>query len=82
MKLIFKDEALKQLKKIGGSDRQKAWRKLEIIKSHPLAGKKLQGEYLSLRSLTAWPLRIFYTFDPKSQVIEIIAIKYRGGAYK
>ena len=82
MELVYKDEALKQLKRIGDGDKSKAQRKLEMIKKYPLIGKQLQGEYLGLRSLRAWPLRIFYTFDPTSQIVEIIAIKYRGGAYK
>lgn len=82
MELIYKNEALKQLKRIGDRDKPKAQHKLEMIKNNPLVGKQLQGEYLGLRSLRAWPLRIFYTFNPGSQIIEIIAIKYRGGAYK
>lgn len=82
MEIIISPTASKQLEKIGSTDRKKAAKKIESLLSNPLVGKQLQGEFLGQRSLRAWPLRIFYIFNSKSQTIEIIAIKYRGGAYK
>lgn len=82
MWLIFKDEALKHLKKIGTADSKKAQRKIEYLQTNPLAGKPLQGEHRGKYSLKAWPLRIIYTFDPKKNTITIETVDYRGGVYK
>lgn len=82
MELIFEDEALKRLKRIGAKDREKVLRKIPQLKSHPLLGKSLQGSHRGQYSFRAWPLRIIYTFDSVSQIIRIITIDYRGSVYK
>lgn len=82
MELIFEDEALKRLKRIGKNDREKVLRKLPSSKNNPLAGKALQGQHKGQYSLRAWPIRIIYTFDPTSQIIRIITLDYRGSVYK
>lgn len=82
MRVIFKNEALKRLKRIGAADSKKVQRKIEYLQMHPLSGKRLQGEYEGRYSLKVWPLRIIYGFDPDSQTIEIKTINYRGNVYK
>jgi mRNA-degrading endonuclease RelE of RelBE toxin-antitoxin system len=81
MELFYKDEAIKQLKRIGQKDKQKVKRKIESIKANPLMGKRLQGEHLGEYSVRSWPLRIIYTFDAKAKSIEIITVDYRGSVY-
>ncbi len=82
MEILYKDEAVRKLKSLGPAEKQKAKRKIESILFNPLAGKILKGEFSSLRSLKAWPLRIIYTFDSRSQTITIITVDYRGNVYK
>lgn len=82
MKLLFKNEAIKQLKKINPSDKKKAKKKMAILISNPLMGKALKGKFRGLYSLRAWPLRIIYTFNAQKQTIVIETVEYRGGVYK
>lgn len=82
MQVFYKTEAIKNLKKLSTGEKQKAKRKIESLVSNPLAGKKLKGKFWQLRSLKAWPLRIIYFFDSKSQTITIITVDYRGHVYK
>ncbi len=82
MELIYSPTSIKHLKRIGSAEKKKAKRKIEMIVANPLMGKLLQGEHAGQRSVYAWPLRIIYTFDSKSQVIEFIDVDYRGGIYK
>ena len=82
MRLIFRDEALKRLKKIGPSESRKIQKKIEYLKAHPLAGKPLKGIYEGKYSLKVWPIRILYTFDPDTQTVTIQTIDYRGDVYK
>jgi mRNA-degrading endonuclease RelE of RelBE toxin-antitoxin system len=82
MRLIFKDEALKRLKRIGAADSNKVQRKIEYLKEYPLAGKQLHGVYEGKYSLRAGPLRIIYTCTPDTQTIKILTIDYRGDVYK
>ena len=82
MKLVFKDEAIKRLKRIGSADKIKAKRKIYSLLSDPFQGKMLVGKLKGFRSVKAWPLRIIYCFDPVDQIIQIETIDYRGSVYK
>ena len=82
MEINYKPEAVKQLRKIGPNDLQKAKRKIYSLLSDPFAGKPLQGKLSGLRSLRAWPLRIIYTLDSKANLITIETVDYRGDVYK
>ena len=82
MKIAYKDEAIRNLKKLGSAEKQKAKRKIESLLLNPLLGKKLKGEFASLRSFKAWPLRIIYSFDSNAQTITIVTVDFRGSVYK
>lgn len=82
MEIIYAPEVLKSLSKIPPPDLKKIKKKIEILKSDPLSGKNLKGEFAGLKSLRAWPLRIIYIFDNKKEIIKIVAIDYRGQVYK
>jgi len=82
MELVYKSEAIKNLQKIGQADLKKAKKKILSLQTNPLEGKPLQGKLFGLRSLRAWPLRIIYTYNPKSKTITIETVDYRGDVYK
>lgn len=82
VKILYTNGAVKQLQKIGPAELKKAKRKILSLADYPLSGKELQGEYKGQRSLRAWPLRIIYIFDTKSQTLTILDIDYRGDVYK
>ena len=82
MKLVYKSEAAKRLKKIGKSEKTKAKKKILNLLTDPLQGKLLEGKFKGLRSVKAWPLRIIYTFNSDTQTIKIETIDYRGDIYK
>lgn len=82
MNIVYKDEAIKNLKKLGQAQKQKAKRKIESLLLNPFLGKKLKGEFTLLRSLKAWPLRIIYSFDTNSQTITVVTVDFRGNVYK
>lgn len=81
MEILLTPAANKKLQKIAPSDRIKVERKLANLLLNPLAGKLLHGEYKGLRSLRAWPLRIVYSINVKSQQIIVVAIDYRQSFY-
>ena len=80
MKLEYRPEAVRQLKKFPKTEVKKIIRKLESLASDPHAGKILKGELEGLKSLRAWPYRIIYGVKDTSVVIYSIA--HRQGAYK
>ena len=82
VKILYKTEALKKLKRIDQPELKKIKRKILVLAENPLSGKLLQGEYEGQRSLRAWPLRIIYTFDSDNQHILIQDIDYRGNVYR
>lgn len=82
MKIVYRDEAVKHLKKLGSAEKQKAKKKIQSLLLNPLVGKKLKGELEGLRSHKAWPLSIIYIFDQNSQTITIITVDYRGNVYR
>lgn len=82
MELVYSPTSIKHLKRIGPAEKKKAKIKIEMVVSNPLMGKLLQGEHAGQRSVYAWPLRIIYTFEPQSQIIEVIDVDYRGNVYQ
>ena len=82
MELQYRLSAAKQIKEIGTKDQKKVKGKILSLLENPLEGKLLQGKLKGLRSLRAWPLRILYTFDPRSKTITIETVDYRGDVYK
>ena len=80
MKLKYKPQAIKQLKRLPLRQKKKVIRKLEQLSEDALVGKPLRGELEGLRSLRAWPYRIVYRLTSRS--IIIFSIAHRQSAYK
>lgn len=82
MNIVYKDEAIKALKRLGPADRTKAKKKITALLTNPLLGKPLQGTLAGIRSIKVWPIRILYTFNSDTQTITIRTIGQRGDVYK
>lgn len=82
MRVIVTPKAIKQYEKLPKIEKIKIKRKIGVLESTPLAGKKLGGELSELRSLKAWPYRIFYYLDKKENKVFITSILHRQGAYR
>ena len=82
MILVYKDEAIKALRKLGPCEKAKAKTKIRSLPTKPLLGKPLQRNLFTIRSLHAWPLRILYTCNNDTQTITIRTIGHRGDVYK
>lgn len=80
MKLYYKSEVIKQLKKLSPSERKKVIRKLELLSEDPLSGKSLRGELKGLYSLRVWPYRVIY--EIKGKEVIIYSVSHRQSAYK
>ena len=80
MKLEYRPQAVKQLKKLPKTEIKKVIRKLELLAADKEAGKQLKGELDGLYSLRAWPYRIIY--EIKSSSILIYSVAHRLGVYK
>jgi len=80
MILLYKPQAVKQLKKLPQSEKKKIIRKLELLATDPSAGKALKGELEGLYSIRAWPYRIVYKISGKSVII--FSVAHRQGVYR
>ena len=80
MKLRYKTQAVKQLKRLPLKEKRKIVRKLDALSEDPLSGKPLRGELEGLRSLRAWPYRIIYKLTKNSIIIYSVA--HRQSVYK
>lgn len=82
MQVIITPKALRHYEKLPKVERAKIKRKLQVLEADALVGKKLVGELAEVRSIKAWPYRIFYYIDEAEKVIYITSILHRQGAYK
>lgn len=79
MRLEYKPEAVKQIKKLPFSQKKKIIRKIEFLAQNPYIGKNLKGELVGLKSFRAWPYRIIY--EIKDNYLIILSVVHRQSAY-
>lgn len=82
MQVVLSKDAQKQYKHLANTEQKKVKRKLILLESDPLAGKKLSGEFEESYSLRSWPYRIIYVINKQKKRVEISAILHRQGVYK
>lgn len=78
----FSTPAQKQLGRLPKTEAAKVWKKIQLLKTTPLAGKKLKGDFEGLRSIRAWPYRIIYHYSAGDKLLFIETIEHRQGVYK
>jgi len=52
------------------------------LRTDPLLGKPLTGEFKGQYSVRAWPYRVIYQILKQEKIILITTIQHRQGAYK
>lgn len=82
MRVKLKSKAEEELSKLSKKDQERILAALVVVSENPFAGKKLEGEFKSYRSLRVWPYRIIYTIYQKERLILVIRIGQRQGVYK
>ena len=82
MIVILSKNARKDYEHLPKSEQAKIKKKLLFLEQTPNIGKKLSGDLEGIRSLRAWPYRIFYEVNNEENRIEVHRIKHRQGAYK
>lgn len=82
MNVVLSKNARRDYEHLSKSEQAKVRKKLVFLEQTPYAGKKLTGELEGIRSLRAWPYRIFYEINGAQNRIEVHKIKHRQGAYK
>jgi addiction module RelE/StbE family toxin len=80
MTIEYSKSACNQIEKLPSVAQKKIIRKIDLLSQNPLAGKQLQGELSSYRSLRAWPYRILYEIVGKRLII--ISVAHRQSVYK
>lgn len=82
MDVILSKNARKDYEYLPKPEQAKVKKKLTLLEQNPYAGKKLTGDLEGIRSLRAWPYRIFYEVSESENRVEVHKIKHRQGAYK
>ena len=82
MQVIITPKAQKQYEHLPKDEQAKIKKKLLVLESDPLSGKKLAGELKEQRSFRAWPYRIIYYMNVNEEKIYVTSIIHRQGAYK
>jgi mRNA-degrading endonuclease RelE of RelBE toxin-antitoxin system len=79
--IIFTRTAEKSFLKLPLVAKKKIEKGIEKLSQDPL-GEKLRGEFEGQFKLYAWPYRVIYIFSAKEDIITIIEVEHRQGAYK
>ncbi len=82
IQINFSKSAEKTFLKLKLSDQKKISKAIDKLEQNPLSGEKLKGEYEGLYRIQAWPYRVIYSYEPSSEIIEVVVLGHRQGVYK
>ena len=82
MNVVLSKNARKDYEHLPKPERTKVRKKLAFLEQNPYAGKKLSGELEGIRTVRAWPYRLFYEVNETEKRIDVHKIKHRQGVYK
>lgn len=80
--VIFTNTAEKSFLKLPIDAKKKISKAIEKLIGNPLAGEKLKGEFEGQYKLYAWPYRVIYIFSAKENIVTVVEVEHRQGAYK
>lgn len=76
------NRAKKELKRVDKRYLSKVSQLIGLLKTDPLLGEKMSGDYQGAYRIKIPPLRIIYTPNFKNKTILVEAIGHRGDIYK
>lgn len=82
MQVLFTHRAERGLRKSPDDIKRRVRAKVEGLKSEPMLGQPMLGEFRGLRRIVVGTFRLVYFFDKSSQTITVTAVEPRGGVYK
>ena len=82
VQVIFTKTAGKSFLKLPVDAKKKISKAIEKLIGNPLVGEKLKGEFEGQYKLYAWPYRVIYIFSVRENVITVVEVEHRQGAYK
>lgn len=80
--IIFTKTAEKSFLKLPVDAKKKIAKAVEKLANNPFAGEKLKGEFVGQYKLYAWPYRVIYIFSAVENILTIVEVEHRQGAYK
>lgn len=80
--VIFTKTAEKSFLKLPTNAKKKIVNAIEKLTVNPLLGEKLKGEFEGQCKLYAWPYRVIYIFSAGGNIVTVVEVEHRQGAYK
>lgn len=80
--LSIKQSAFKALAKIDAPQRKRLIEAIDKLKTNPVAGSVLKGEFSGLRRIRVGDYRIVYEVHEEKLIILVIRIAHRREVYK
>lgn len=80
--LSIKQSAAKALAKIDGENQQRIINAIDQLKTNPVAGSVLKGEFSGLRRIRVGSYRVVYEVQDEQLVILVIRIGHRREVYR
>lgn len=80
--VIFTRTAEKSFLKLPINAKKKIAKAVERLASNPLVGEKLKGEFAGQYKLYAWPYRVIYIYSATENILTVVEVEHRQGAYK
>lgn len=82
VQVIFTKTAEKSFLKLPIDAKKKIVKAVEKLTNNPLSGEKLKGEFAGQYKLYAWPYRVIYIFSAVENILTVVEVEHRQGAYK
>lgn len=79
--VILTKTAEKSFLKLPKQAQKKIEKGVEKLSQNPLIGEKLKGEFEGQYKLYAWPYRIIYIFSAEENLVTVVEVEHRQGAY-
>lgn len=80
--VFFSKTAEKSFLKLPQNAKRKIEKAVNKLIENPLSGEKLKGEFEGQYKLYAWPYRVIYIFSASDNILTIVEVEHRQGAYK
>lgn len=81
-RVVLRRKAHKQFEKIPEPFHSRLWMAIDLLRTDPFRGKKMEGEFEGCRCISIKPYRVIYLVEKKEVTVYIVKIGHRQGIYK